>query len=56
MKHNIVNERNVEEFHKVVDIEVLLTEEEIAEMSKNMAFSFDINMRIGKVTVKKDTT
>ena len=56
MKHKIVNERNVEEYAKVVDIDVSLTEEDIAQMKQNMAFSFDINMRVGKVTVKKETT
>ncbi len=54
MEHKIINERQVEEFHKVVDIEILLTEEEIAKLDKeNMTFAFPLNMRIGKVEVKK---
>ncbi|KKL93711.1 hypothetical protein LCGC14_1871980 [marine sediment metagenome] len=56
MKHKIINERNVEEYAKVADVEISLTEEDIAQLDKqNMTFSFDINMRIGKVSVKKET-
>lgn len=57
MKHQLINERN-EPTHaqeRVSDVEVLLTPEDIAEINKGTTFSFDINMKVGKVIIKKES-
>lgn len=55
MKHNIINERNESTYEKVVDVEILLNDEDINNISKqNWAFTFPLNIKIGTVKITKE--
>ncbi len=56
MKHQLINERN-EPTHaqeKVADVEIICSSDDIANLSKEFSLSFDINMKIGKIIIKKE--
>ena len=56
MKHNIINQRDVEEFHEIADIEIEMNEEDIKNFSAGTGYKFEIpiNKKIGTIILSNE--